>query len=211
MCSGRGTLIMGTEIPNAAGLPVFAGPALTEVRKIRTWKNPWRKELHALFLPLSLPRTPALRRSLKPDWLFSTDLPSFASPDACKAFLRSAESLGWEAGEGAGPGPDASVRGWLELRRSVSSFPPGFFPVEAGGEYACLCALLARHPGSTDASSETILLLKAREEGAAAWENACRELHRELARRLRLHEPLPALSFSEEKTEKTAEQEESPC
>ena len=147
------------------------------------WTNPWREELNALFLPLSLVRRPALRRSPGPDWLFATDLPSFASPGACEAFRRGAASLGWECGECAG---------WLHLRKP-SSPPPGWFPREAEGEALCLRELLRRHPGTGDPTSAIILLMKAREEGAESWEKACRALHRDFARRLREKKELPRI------------------
>lgn len=150
------------------------------------WRNPWREELQALFLPLSLRRKPALRRSLRPDWLFAVDLPDCAEPEAVEDFLCRAEAGGWKAKEDGH---------WIQLKPAVFSFPEGMLPSPPEGEAACLDELLCRHPGSADPEAEMLFLIKAREEGEADWESACRELHREFALRLRKGIPLPALSF----------------
>ena len=154
-----------------------------EVSNPSSWTNPWREELNALFLPLSLARRPALRRSSRPDYLFATDLPSFASAPCRDLFRESALRLGWDILE---------CGGWFHLRKADSSAPPGWFPAEPRGEAACLRALLQRHPDRQAPASELLLpLLKAREQGEETWEKACRTLHRELARRLREGIPFP--------------------
>ncbi len=166
---------------------------------ISSWKNPWREELNGLFLPLSLFRRPALRRSPRPDYLFSTDLPSFASPADCALFLERASALGWES---------VRLRGWLHLWKTSAPPPAGWFPPNPVGEAACLRALLRRHPGRADARDALILLLKAREEGPEAWESACRRLHQDFARRLREGASLPRLPMEEETTEEEEEGKE---
>ena len=150
------------------------------------WINPWRKELQNLLDCPSLSRKPALRRSLREDYLFASDLPACASPANCAGFCIRAESAGWEA---------LNVDGWIQLRRADGCLPEGWFPDTPEGEAACIRELICRHPGTADASRELILLLKAREEGPRAWELACRRIHQDLARRLREGEPLPRIPF----------------
>lgn len=144
-----------------------------------------RRELRNLLADSALPRPPALRRSRRPDFLFASDLPSFAPPEALASFRQKAEAAGWEAW---------SSGGWLELRKPLSGPPEGFRPFPPGEESACCESLLCRHPGGAESREASILLIKAAEEGPAAFEAACRTLHRDFARRLRLGLPLPALS-----------------
>ena len=151
------------------------------------WINPWRLELQRLF-PASVRRRPALRRSLNPEDLFSVDLPACASPADCLVFLDRVREAGWQA---------CQADGWIQLRPPEGRAPEGWFPEEPRGEAACLLALLSRHPGTASSSREMTALLKAREQGATEWERACRILHENFAARLRLHQALPQLIFSE--------------
>ena len=148
------------------------------------WRSPLRQELLDLFSALSLRRAPALRRSSRADWLFATDLPSCAAPEDCSAFLCLSEEKGWQA---------QTESGWMELRKPGILLPAEWFAEPADGEAACLGSLCARHPEREEAPEAVFRLIKAREEGPAAWEEACRALHGECARRLRLHLPLPRL------------------
>lgn len=152
------------------------------------WVNPWRPELQELF-PASAQRRPALRRSLDPDWLFAADLPACADSGECGLFLRRAGEAGWEALPGGA---------WIQLRRPEGTVPEGWFPACPQGEAACLRSLLLRHPGSAPSLRETNALLKAREQGPAAWERECRILHEDFASRLRLHLPLPRIIIEKE-------------
>ena len=150
------------------------------------FRIPWREELNRLLSGVPARRKPALRRSPKPEWLFATDLPACAEPGAAEAFLSLAGEAGWEA---------YSSGGWIHLWRACPGLPEHWFEEEPDGEAACLRALLARHPGSADARAEINLLLKSREEGPAAWERACRELHRAWAADLRERRALPDVRF----------------
>ena len=148
------------------------------------WINPWRTELQDLLLRVPVCRRPALRRSLRQDYLFSMDLPSFAEPESCDAFRRLAEMNGWEC---------LQENGWLNLRKISRLLPEGLFSDQPEAEEASLLSLLRRHPCTTDPGQAAIQLVKAREEGSPAWERTCRALHQDLARRLRRKEPCPAL------------------
>lgn len=146
------------------------------------WINPWREELRALLSPLPVRRKPALRRSLRADYLFAVDLPACAEPTVCQSFLHAAAEAGWQAEPAAG---------WINLRKNLLSAPPGWFPEHPEGEAACLRELVRRH-GEQNIPLEFFLrLLKAREEGPAAWEDACRAAHQDFARRLRTGERIP--------------------
>ena len=170
--------------------------------------NEWRRALNSLLAREETPRKPALRRSRRPEWLYTTDLPGLISDEALTAFQRRAEAAGWicEAAEG-----------WLEMTRSVSTPPAGWFDGPWPPEASCCASLLQRHfpdgrandsgktacragrPRRDDSEGrecenrEAIALIKAGEQGAEAYEKACAEIHREWAARLRRREPLPAL------------------
>ena len=122
-------------------------------------------------------RPPALRRSLREDYLYAADLPLCAGPEACGAFLRKAGEAGWEA---------VREGDWICLRpRALSLSGAWWDSLPAGGEAACLRSLAERHPDLFPSPVPLIRLLKAREEGERALETVCRELHRDAARLLR--------------------------
>ena len=152
------------------------------------WINPWREELLLVISSLPVRRKPALRRSPEADFLFSTDLPACAEAAVCLTFLSRVRRLGWDAHEAAG---------WIQLRKQGNTLPAGWLPAHPAGEVSCLIALLARHGGTGDSTREIIALIKAREEGPAALEGACRAMHAEWAARLRRHEPLPEINLKE--------------
>jgi len=140
------------------------------------WRNPWRKELLTLLGRISSARKPALRRSLRAEFLFATDLPLCAAEDACRRWMREAASTGWDCRQ---------FGDWIEIRREDGLPPEGWFPDFPTGEASCVAVLLRRHPEETLAPAEILALLKAREAGPGPWEEACRTLHRSLAARLR--------------------------
>ena len=90
----------------------------------------------------------------------------------------------------------AETGGWLFLRKDAAEPPEGWYTKEFGPEAACCASLLERHEGSPEAGTEEIryMLIKAGEEGAKAYEGACRALHRQWAELLRQGKPLPSLS-----------------
>ena len=148
------------------------------------WESPWRKEVQRLLSEVSSSRRPALRRSRRADYLFATDLPCCAGEEDCQRFQRLAAEAGWETQ------PES---GWIQLRKPAAPLPPGFLPGDPGEEWGCVLSLMRRHPGQEDAAGVRIALMKAREDGSAAWQRACRAFHRDLARRLRQGESFPSL------------------
>ena len=147
--------------------------------------NGWRKELNGLLAAERTPRPVALRRSLREDFLYATDLPA-VDEAAAGHFTKAAEEAGWIV-ERCGD--------WLQLDRREAGVPEGIPALAAGPEARCCASLLKRHAGRTgepDRRAER-RLVKASEAGPAAWEKVCEELHGEWAERLRKHEPLPGL------------------
>ena len=62
---------------------------------------------------------------------------------------------------------------------------------DAPGELGCCLSLLARHLDDTADGTLLRALLKSADAGGQAMEKYCRMLHRDLAARLRTHNPLP--------------------
>ena len=146
--------------------------------------NDLRQEIRTLLDGTDCIRPAVLRRSLREDFLYATDLPQAADPRAADEFRRTAEAAGWRTAE---------AEGWIQLDR-IPDHPAGICPGEAGPETRCCRSLLARYKGEKrNGDREKRLLLKAAEEGTAAWEKACRKLHTEWAGALRKKEPLPDL------------------
>ena len=139
--------------------------------------NDWRKQLGRLLEEMPASRPAALRRSLKPDWLYCTDLPACGSAESCEAFRAGAERLGWET-EREG--------GWIQARRRSGTLPADWPGREAiGPEAECLRSLMARHPELHLSAREEILMAKAEEEGPAQREAACKAVHGRWAALLR--------------------------
>ena len=147
--------------------------------------NAWRKELNGLLAAGHTARPAALRRSLREDFLYATDLPA-VDEAAAGHFARAAEEAGWIVERDGN---------WLQLDSREGGIPEGMPAGAAGPEARCCASLLKRQAGrtgETDRRTER-RLVKASEEGPAAWEKVCEELHGEWAERLRKHEPLPGL------------------
>ncbi|MBQ9252888.1 MAG: hypothetical protein IJ188_09665 [Clostridia bacterium] len=140
------------------------------------WVNPWRRELNLLLSSLPARRKPALRRSLRPDFLFAVDLPACVEAPVCEQFLLAAAAAGWQGTE---------IQGWINLCRGDGALPEGLFPPDMIGEAGCLRSLMDRHTFLRPTEVQWIAMIKAREEGPAAWEQACRLIHQDWARRLR--------------------------
>ncbi len=154
--------------------------------------NAWRVQLRLLLDRQVAVRPPALRRSPLPDYLYATDLPGLCSPSALAACCQEAESLGWAW---------HVERGWLHLRRPAIAPPEGGFCGPFGPEAACCAQLLSRHAGKGGMlpsrwEEAAFALIKAGEEGPAAYERVCRALHQSFAECLRRGESLPPLSLS---------------
>ena len=170
--------------------------------------NEFRQELSELLAEVPCRRPPALRRSLKSEWLYATDLFQAADPDSAAVFLKRAAELGWHAEQ------DGS---WLQLKRSFTEPPEHGFEGPFGAEAVCCASLLRRHletkkekmrteeapqwimedTSEAEKAAETvrILLVKAGEQGPEAYEQACGGLHREWAQRLRKKQTLPPVSL----------------
>ena len=147
---------------------------------------PWRQQVQDCFPSIGLARKPALRRSPRADALLSVDLPACGTPEAQSLFLSRLSLWDWHA---------RTEAGWTHLCPADLCLPEEIFGKDSSGEAACLRTLLLRHPGKADSRNETLLLLKAREESPRSWEDACRRLHQDFARRLRKKESLPAFRF----------------
>lgn len=148
--------------------------------------NALRKELINITAAFGLARFPALRRSLREEWLYAADLPGFCAPDSLAQIRKKLAEAGWETRE---------EQGWLQLRKAAPEPPEGWFEGPFGPEASCCLSLLSRHKGTAEDGLTQRLLIKAGEEGAEAYETVCLRLHREWAARLRDGKKLPAVSL----------------
>lgn len=150
-------------------------------------RNALRKELAELLEGAGGNRRPALRRSLRPDWLYAADLGAACPGPAGEALAEALCRAGWELLE------DGE---WTQMRKPLRRPPDGWFSGPFGPEAACCASLLERHPDGPEAegTEAAYRLIKAGEEGAEAVERVCAALHREWAARLRAGEGLPGIS-----------------
>lgn len=148
--------------------------------------NKLRQELKSILGETVTLRPAALRRSLRKDYLYATDLPQIADESAIADFRTRAESAGWRTSE---------ENGWIQLDKTGSVQAEDAFPGIAGTEAKCCASLLNRHPnGRRPGERERRILIKAGEEGTEAYEKACAVMHREWAAALRHREALPDLT-----------------
>ena len=149
-------------------------------------RNALRRELGGLLAPPEGSRPPAIRRSLQAEWLYATDLPVLYGGSVPDSLADRLKAAGWES---------ETENGWLQLRKPAPEPPDGWYGGPFGPEAACCLSLLDRHePGAGDPEPAIRSLIKAGEEGPAAYEAACAALHRDWAERLRQGKPLPAVS-----------------
>lgn len=149
--------------------------------------NALRTELAALLADTGTLRPPALRRSLREEWLYAADLPALLDEPALQEAIRRLESAGWAAEQDGN---------WLLLRKDAAVPPENWYDGPFGPEAACCASLLERHPERTDdGGAAARLLILAAETSGTAYEAACKRLHREWAVRLRKGEKLPAVSL----------------
>lgn len=150
--------------------------------------NTWRTELTQLLRETPCERPAALRRSLETEWLYATDLPAATDAAGLRTFRTEAEKRGWQLEE---------RRGWLLIRPVVPCMPGNGYAGPFGPEARCCLSLLRRHPNpertGEAAEPAALRLIKAGEEGPAAYEETCGALHREWAERLRTGKRIPAL------------------
>ena len=143
----------------------------------------WRAELTDMMVLSGYRREPALRRSKKEQFLFATDYPLTADEKAVLRFIGYAHDAGWHT---------ETDQGWIYLSRKPEMNGEEGMPA-FGPESACCLSLLKRHTGGripSDGSAER-MLLKAAEEGADAYENACERLHAAWAGLLRKSGTIP--------------------
>ncbi len=147
--------------------------------------NAWRLEIKEWLEEAGAPRPPALRRSLREDFLYATDLPKLLPREELERFEQRAEAAGWtwrEEGD------------WLELTRGGEAPPAGWYGGPFGGEAACCLSLLERQGGGKGTDDRAVLkLIKAGEEGPEACEKVWREIHLNWAERLREGKELPQM------------------
>jgi len=159
--------------------------------------NQLREELNRMIRECPARRPAAIRRSLREDRLYATDLPRAADGEAVKAFLKRVREAGWQA----------EIRdGWIELDKALTHPPAGWAPGAPGPQSGCCLSLLEReHPErdgtdrreAEEAAARAIRrLIKAGEAGGTAWEDTCRDLHREWAERLREGKAIPPVKTS---------------
>ena len=148
--------------------------------------NAFRQELKDILSGMETDRMPVIRRSLLPDWLYSTDLSAVCRETVKKRFLETLTENGWETMEAGG---------WIQMRKASHEPPANWHESPFGPKAACCRSLLERHPeGScSDAEKVQCILIKAAEEGEKAFESACAELHHSWAECLRKGKPLPAV------------------
>ena len=155
--------------------------------------NALRKDLTEILTLLPEGRKPALRRSLREEWLYATDVPVISGGDVPAALRKALTGAGWEY---------LQEGDWLQLRKPAPEPPEGWYAGLSGPEAACCLSLLDRHPVRSCEPAEPLQrkLIKAGEEGGKALEEACAALHREWAERLRQKRPLPDISRNYFKT-----------
>ena len=149
--------------------------------------NSLRQELKDLLAGLETARPPVLRRSRREEWLYASDLPGVCGGETLEAALRALDGHGWRW---------RIEEGWIQLGKTTEEPPEGWY---AGGfprEARCCRSLLERQAERTGEGAEKarILLIKAGERGEAAYGEACGQLHRAWAARLREGRKLPEIS-----------------
>ena len=146
--------------------------------------NSLRLELKEILENPDAGRRPALRRSLREEWLYTTDLPGLCTGKSLENTLRKLDDSGWHyQNDGE----------WLQLRKTIVRPPEGWYDGPFGREAGCCLSLLKRHPEKMTGSAERIIiqLIKAGEEGSKAYEQACMQQHSQFSGRLRLGLELP--------------------
>lgn len=150
--------------------------------------NALREELNSLFAPENSRRKPAVRRSLRAEWIYAADLPEIITGEQLEIACRKLQEAGWETfAEGS----------WLQLRKGVKEPPEGWLDWMTGPEAECCRSLLKRHPEHQQENDQRIeyALIKAGEEGPKAYESVCRSLHHDWAERLRKKQKLPDVNI----------------
>ncbi len=150
--------------------------------------NALRNELKTLMSACRTERIPALRRSGQEEWIYATDIPVLLAGDEKERLEKKLQESGWEYTE---------KNGWLFLRKPAAEPPDDWYSGHFGCEASCCRSIQERHMGKPGHESETVqrILIKAGEAGEAAYEDACKELHRAWAESLRKGKGIPAVSL----------------
>ena len=152
----------------------------------------WREELARIMNTAGFRRPPALRRSSRSDCLLATDLPQAADETSVRFFFCEAGKAGWRT---------VTEAGWIHLDRAAVFEAADTVPRGTPASACCLSMLRRnRFPTVSDGTAER-MILKALEEGTAAYDAVCRRLHADWAASLRNHTGIPAVDprfFGEE-------------
>lgn len=161
--------------------------------------NALRRELTEILDNSGARRTPALRRSIRDDWLYATDLPGLCTGGIPGGILTGLTEAGWEY----------RIDGqWMQLRKPLKEPPEAWFSGPYGPEADCCLSILRRHPERMEKQDNALVfrLIKAGEEGPEAYEKTCAKLHGFFSERLREGAGLPDISlryFGDSNTEGT--------
>ena len=144
-------------------------------------------ELTVLLTAQPLSRPPAIRRSRRSEWLYTTDIPMLLSTKEMEELQTGLIRSKWEYEKNCD---------WILLRKEATEPPKDWYDGGFGPEAACCLSLLGRHPSSPEynAGAAQRMLIKAGEEGEKAYESACALIHSLWAEKLRKNERLPAVS-----------------
>lgn len=150
--------------------------------------NALRRELNSLIAPEDGERKAAVRRSLRAEWIYATDLPETVGEERLEAVRARLRGAGWES---------ETEGGWMQLRKAAEEPPEGWYDGPYGPEAGCCRSLLRRHAERRKEPDGRIeyALIRAGEEGQEQYEAVCRRLHGEWAERLRKGKALPDVSM----------------
>ena len=141
-----------------------------------------RQELNELLGAADTQRKPFLRRSLKEDFLFTTDLPRTADEAETSRVTDALTCAGWRV---------LRSGDLLELDRPISCPPMQALSSCGCADGLRLVSLLVRHPDGSGSDTLVRELAKAEECGGAKLDAWCARVYHDCASALRRHEPLP--------------------
>ena len=147
--------------------------------------NAYRRELRTALDALQVTRPAVLRRSLRADYLYSTDLPQAADRDVVRRFSDAVRCIGWRT---------ETDEAWIHMDPAdIRKWPDSEDKMPVCMESTCCLSILRRHSprlSASDGSTER-QLIKAAEEGRESYEKTCRRIHGEWAAAMREHRRIP--------------------
>ena len=152
---------------------------------MNTALNIFRKEIRTLLDREASFRPAVLRRSLRAEYLYVTDLPLAAGETVIRHFTETVRRAGWDSEQ---------ENGWIHLRPAGNiRWTGNEMTIPEIPEALCCLSLLKRHQNHLSDSDGKVemRLIKAAEEGREAFAQTCRELHHEWAEALRKHHAIP--------------------